>query len=316
MWKFARLVAKLFRLYRIDQQALKSEALPSHSLSAFKNFCFIFMASVTLPALSRTVTLRDGSVMPVIGLGVYEAEDTYKACMSALALGYRHIDTAQFYRNEAEVGRAVRESKIPRDKIFVTTKVWIDSFDKAGESVLASAKRLNIGVIDLVLLHAPVEQKRLGAYQSLEKLVEQGVCRSIGVSNFGVHHLEELLENCKIPPVVNQIELHPFFFRKGIVDFCSANGIVVQAYSPLAKGERVNDKTIKKISNEIGKTPAQVLLRWALTKVPVILPKSSKESRQAENAALEFDFTAEQLKVLDSLSAADGSCTWDPTTWK
>ena len=271
---------------------------------------------MSLPLLTRTVTLRDGAKMPIIGLGVYEAGDAYRACLSALAVGYRHIDTAQFYENEAEVGKAVRDSKVPRDQVFITTKVAVDAFDRAAASVVESAKKLNVGPIDLVLLHAPVLGERVKAYKELEQLCAKGVVKSIGVSNYGVHHLEELLAQCTIPPAVNQIEVHPFFLRGKIIDFCKQNGIVVQAYSPLARGTRLNNKTIRLVAKELGKSPAQVMLKWGLTKVPVILPKSSTRERQVENADLEFELSEAQQKALDSLAVADGNSCWDPTQWK
>ena len=174
---------------------------------------------------------------------------------------------------------------------------------------------LGIGPIDLVLLHAPVVGLRIEAYHELEALCSEGVCKSIGVSNYGVHHLEELLQVCKIPPAVNQIELHPFFHRRELVAFCHANGIIVQAYSPLGKGGLVQDSTILRLAALVGKSPAQVLLAWALAQVPVILPKSSRADRQRENASLDFTLPDEVMRELDGLARPNGGCTWDPTMW-
>jgi diketogulonate reductase-like aldo/keto reductase len=271
---------------------------------------------MALSMLTRSVALRDGSKMPIIGFGAFQLEDPYNTCLAALQVGYRHIDTAQYYRNEAEVGRAIRDCGIPRDQIYVTTKVIITGFDRAAQSIQDSAKKLNVGAIDLVLLHAPVEGKRLAAWAQLEGLVREGLVRTIGVSNYGVHHLEELLRVCKIPPAVNQIEVHPFFYRKEIVDFCKQNEIVVQAYSPLARSTRFTDKTLVKIAKETGRSPAQVMLRWSLTKVPVTLPKTSNKARMIENADLDFEFSAAQQSELDSLAKANETCIWDPTLWK
>ena len=253
--------------------------------------------------------------MPAVGLGVYEAADTKAACLSALAQGYRHIDTAQFYHNEAEVGAAVRECGVPREELFVTTKVWIDRFDRAEASVRESLAAMGLAYVDLCLLHAPVEGKRVAAYKALEKLHDEGLCRAIGVSNYGVAHLEEVLRECSVPPAVNQIELPPFFLRRDIVACCEANGVLVQAFSPLAKASRMDDPTIAAVAAEVGKTYAQVMLRWGLLHAPCVLPKSNHAARQAENAALDFDFSPEQRARLDALASPGGGCTWDPTKW-
>ncbi|WP_394845984.1 aldo/keto reductase [Pendulispora brunnea] len=264
------------------------------------------------------VKLPSGPSMPRVGLGVWQMPRgvTRDAVLSALRAGYRHIDTARIYGNEAEVGAAVRESGIPRDEIFVTTKLWNDDqgYDSALRAFDASMKRLGLDHVDLYLIHWPVQHKRRDSWRALEKLRAGGRVRSIGVSNFMVSHLEELLADANERPDVNQIEIHPFMQQREPRAFCKKHGIVVQAYSPLVRGHRLDHPEIRKVARRMDRTPAQVLLRWGLQHDLVVLPKSADPGRQKENAAI-FDFAldADAMSSLDALE--EGQATgWDPRT--
>jgi methylglyoxal/glyoxal reductase len=266
-----------------------------------------------------SVRLNNGVSLPQVGLGVYQAErgeETRNAVLAALACGYRHVDTARAYGNERDVGVALRESGVPREELFVTTKLWNDDqgYDEALRAFDASAARLDVGVIDLFLIHWPLPGKRLDSWRALERLFAEGRVRAIGVSNFMVHHLDELLAVAKVVPAVNQIEVTPFLQQREVRAHCAKHGIVVEAYSPLTRGQRLGDATVARVAREVGRSPAQVLLRWGLQHDMVILPKSTHAERIAENAAL-FDFTlpSEAMAALDALE--EGLVTgWDPRT--
>ncbi len=264
-----------------------------------------------------TLPLRSGTRIPQIGLGVWQAPagaPTRDAVATALRLGYRHIDTARIYQNEADVGAAIRDSGIPRDQVFVTTKLWNDDqgYDSALRAFDASAKRLGLEYLDLYLIHWPVPGKRLESWRALEALAAQSRARAIGVSNYLVPHLQELMTRANRPPDVDQIELSPFLQRRETVALCKQLGIVVEAYSPLTRGKRLNHPVIRAIAVELGKTPAQVLLRWGIQHDVVVLPKSVRAERIAENAQLfDFELTADQLARLDALEE-DLATGWDP----
>jgi len=270
-----------------------------------------------LNVTSAQVTLNNGRAMPQVGLGVWQAprgQVTRSAVQSALAQGYRHIDTARIYGNESDVGLAVRESGIPREEIFVTTKLWNDDqgFDSALRAFEQSLQRLGLDYIDLYLLHWPVKGKRLNSWEALERVYREGRARSIGVSNFLTPHLTELLDDCEVVPAANQIELTPFLQRRDTRALCGRHQIVVQAYSPLTRGEKFGHPLLVEAAHKLARTPAQVLLRWGIQHGHVVLPKSITPSRIAENAAL-FDFTLDGA----TMSALDGleenlTTGWDP----
>ncbi|OWY96133.1 Aldehyde reductase, partial [Phytophthora megakarya] len=215
-----------------------------------------------------TKTLPSGAEMPMIGLGVYLSEpgaETYNAVLSALKLGYRHIDTAQYYENEADVGRAIRDSGIPRNEIFVTTKLFISNwgYDKAITTTKESNEKLGLGYIDLYLLHAPGDvNTRNESWRALEELQEQGIIKDIGVSNFSEAHLEKLLKTARVKPCVNQVELHPWMTRSSLVKYCKEHDIHLQAFSPLARARKMDHPTLLEVANEVGATPAQVLVAF------------------------------------------------------
>ncbi|KAI0744923.1 Aldo/keto reductase [Earliella scabrosa] len=270
------------------------------------------------PALSLTSTtkLPSGYELPLLGLGVYQNDDCKPACLAALKHGYRHIDSAQMYRNEAEVGEAVRESGVPREHIFITSK--INSPDYGYERTLAavdrSLKRFQFDYIDLMLLHSPLSGKdaRLSAWKALIEARNQGKLRTIGVSNYGVKHLEEIKEAGLETPAVNQLEIHPFCQQKEIVEYCGKHGIVVEAYTPLIRG-RWND-TIVNIGKKYNKDPAQTLVRWSLQRGFIPLPKSAQPKRVVSNADVyDFELSADDMAAIDALDRGkDGAVTWNP----
>jgi diketogulonate reductase-like aldo/keto reductase len=272
---------------------------------------------MTTTAETARIKLNNGIEIPQVGLGVWQAargQVTQDAVRFALAQGYRHIDTARVYRNEEDVGEAVRRAEIPREKIFVTTKLWNDDqgFDSALRAFDASLKRLGLAYIDLYLLHWPVARHRLDSWQALERLYTEKRVRAIGVSNFLVPHLRELLEHAEVVPTVNQIELTPFLQRRETVAFCKEHEIAVEAYSPLTRGQKLSHPTVVEVAKRVARTPAQVLLRWSIQKSVIVLPKSTHEARITENAAL-FDFTldAQAMRALDGLEE-NLTTGWDP----
>jgi diketogulonate reductase-like aldo/keto reductase len=266
---------------------------------------------------TASLELLTGARIPQVGLGVWQSPRgaaTRDAVATALRVGYRHVDTARIYGNESDVGDGVREADVPREQVFVTTKLWNadQGYDDALRAFDASLKRLGLAYVDLYLLHWPVAGKRLDSWRALERLHEEKRARAIGVSNFLRPHLEELLARAKVVPAVNQIELSPFLQRREAVDFCASKGIVVEAYSPLTHGQRLDHRVVVGEAQRVKRTPAQVLLRWGIQKGFVVLPKSTREVRIRENAAL-FDFAldADAMSRLDALE--EGLVTgWDP----
>ncbi|AGT30922.1 glyoxal reductase [Geobacillus genomosp. 3] len=259
-------------------------------------------------SLQDCAVLHNGVQMPWVGLGVYkvkEGDEVKSAVRTALEVGYRHIDTAAFYENEEGVGQAIRESGIPREQVFVTTKVW--NTDQGYETTLkafdASLKKLRFDYVDLYLVHWPVKGKYKETYKALEKLYKDGYVRAIGVSNFQIHHLKDVMADCEIKPMVNQVEYHPRLTQKELQSFCQENGIQLEAWSPLMRGEILTEPTIVEIGKKYGKTPAQVVLRWDLQHGVVTIPKSVTPARIKENADLfGFSLTEEEMKRIDALN--------------
>jgi diketogulonate reductase-like aldo/keto reductase len=247
-----------------------------------------------ITSISDRTVLRNGVTMPWLGLGVYQIEDgeaVKQAVRTAVSAGYRSIDTASLYGNEAGVGEAVRDCGVPRDRLFITTKVW--NSDQGFSSTLAaferSLRKLGLDYIDLYLIHWPVKGKYKDTWRALEKLYTDGVVRAIGVSNFQIHHLEDLMATANVMPMVNQVEYHPKLAQKPLRDFCRANDIQLEAWSPLMQG-RLDDPILYDIAAGYGKSPAQIVLRWDLQNEVVTIPKSANPARIAENARI-FDFT-------------------------
>jgi len=263
------------------------------------------------------LTLANGVRIPQMGLGVFRTspgEETRRVVRDALSCGYRHIDTASVYKNEADVAQAVRDVGLPREEVFLTTKIWNQDqgFDETLRAFDQALSRMKLEFVDLLLLHWPVVGKRLSSWRAFERIQAEGRARSIGVSNFMPHHLEELLAHCQVPPAVDQVELSPFLQQSELRKLCAHNNIVVEAYSPLTKGFKLNHPTVTRIAGESRATPAQVLLAWGLLKGLVVLPKSIQPSRMAENlAALDLQLSDAQLSILDGLE--EGLVTgWDP----
>lgn len=267
----------------------------------------------TIPSLP----LGGGTKIPQIGLGVWQAargSASHDAVAAALRLGYRHVDTAQAYGNEHDVGEAIRSSGLKREEVFVTTKLWNDDqgYDSARRAFDASLARLGFDYVDLYLLHWPVADKRLDSWRALEKLHSEGRARAIGVSNFLVPHLEELLAHANLPPSVNQIEVHPFHQQRDTRAFCEVQGITVEAYSPLTHGTLIDHAVVTSVARTVQRSNAQVLLRWGIQHGMVVLPKSVSAVRIAENADV-FDFALgpREMRLLDDLERGHAT-GWDP----
>ncbi|EOV9526161.1 aldo/keto reductase [Bacillus cytotoxicus] len=255
-----------------------------------------------------TTTLHNGVKMPMLGLGVYKAkegEEVKRAVKTALEIGYRSIDTAAVYENESGVGEAVRNSGIPREELFITTKVWNDhqGYEETLQAFEKSLEKLQMDYVDLYLIHWPVRGKYIDTYRALEKLYKEGKVRAIGVSNFHQHHLEHLLANCHVKPMVNQVELHPMLAQFELRDFCQNKQIQMEAWSPLMRGREVFEHPIiQEIASKYNKTPAQIILRWDIQSGIVTIPKSVTPSRIKENFTIfDFSLTEDEMKQIDTL---------------
>jgi 2,5-diketo-D-gluconate reductase A len=247
--------------------------------------------------------LADGNQIPQLGLGVWQIPNgptCVKAVRWALELGYRHIDTAQAYGNEESVGRALRESGVPRDEVFITTKFWPGSRDPVAEAE-RSLSRLGIDFVDLYLIHWP-QGGPTWAWPGMEQAREKGYTHSIGVSNFDVRELDEVIAKATFPPVVDQVQFSPFEYRRKLLEAAGERAIAVEAYSPLGTGRHLGNKTVKRLASRVGRTPAQVLLRWCVQHNLIVIPKSTHRDRIEENARI-FDFTlsAPDMAALDAL---------------
>ena len=261
---------------------------------------------------SPLLPLNNGREIPQLGFGVYKvpADETGKAVRSALEAGYRHIDTAALYGNEAGVGAGIRVSGVPREDIFVTTKVWNDDhgYDRTLAAFDASLDRLGFDYVDLYLIHWPVPSRDLyvDTWRALERIVAEGRARSIGVSNFSPQHLDRLIEETDTVPVLNQVELHPLLAQTGLRKYGDAHGILTEAWSPLARGRVLDSDVIDRIADKYDKSPAQVVIRWHLDLGTVVIPKSVTPSRIAENFDV-FDFAldAEDLAAIATLDRGE-----------
>jgi len=267
--------------------------------------------------LDRSVTLPGGVRMPILGLGVFQSPPgkvTREAVKAALELGYRHVDTARVYGNERDVAAAIAESGLARAEVFVTTKLWNSDqgYDAALAAFEKSVDRLG-GPPDLYLIHFPVAGTRMESWRALVHLLEERRVRAIGVSNYTVRHLEELLAESPVVPAVNQVEIHPFLYQRELLAFCRSKGIQLEAYAPLVKGQRMDDPVLRRIAAAHGKTPAQVLVRWCIEHEVVAIPKSVRRERIAENAqVLDFSLAPEEVAALDALDEGFRT-SWDPT---
>jgi 2,5-diketo-D-gluconate reductase A len=259
--------------------------------------------------LGQTRPLADGNAIPLLGLGVWqvpEGPETENAVRWALELGYRHIDTAQAYENEKSVGRAIRASGVPREEIFITTKFRPRSKDPVARAE-ESLRRLGVEQIDLYIIHWPGGGPTW-AWPGMERARERGYAHSIGVSNFSVKDLDEVLEVAETPPVLNQVQFSAIKYRRKLLDACEEHNIVLEAYSPLGTGKYLSDRRIVEIAENVGRTPAQVLLRWCLQRNVPVIPKSTHRERIEENAAIfDFQLPDEDMASLDALDETDGT---------
>ncbi len=258
--------------------------------------------------LQTTKRLANGIEMPIFGLGVYKMTDpqeTIEAITTALQVGYRAIDTASLYHNEEQVGEAIRHSGVPRNDIFVTTKVWNtdQGFDNTLRAFEESLKKLDMDYVDLYLTHWPVEGKYTETYRAIERLYEEKLIRVPGVSNHHKQHIEEILKVAQTPPMVNQIEAHPYLSQEPLRAFCKEHNIAVTAWSPLGRGGVLIDETILKMGDKYGKSTAQIVLRWHIQNDILVIPKSVTPSRIEENARIfDFELTEEDMRSLNNLN--------------
>ncbi|TNE64388.1 MAG: aldo/keto reductase [Alphaproteobacteria bacterium] len=267
------------------------------------------------------IILNDQNAIPQIGLGVWQtpSEDTADVVATALEAGYRHVDTAAVYRNEKGVGEGVRRSGLPRDEVYVTTKIWNDNqgYDATMVAFEKCLGRLQFDYVDLLLIHWPSAYRGLyvDTWKALVKLKEEGRARSIGVSNFDVEHLERITGETGVVPVLNQIELHPTFQQRRLREAHAKLGIATESWSPLGRGKLFEDPTVLRIAAKYGRTTAQVVIRWHLDSGLIVIPKSVTPSRIVENLdSLSFRLDADDMAAMAALDTVDGRCGPDPNT--
>jgi 2,5-diketo-D-gluconate reductase A len=275
------------------------------------------MTAVEVTADGRAHRLADGNQIPMLGLGVWQVPSG-AACVNAvqwaLELGYRHIDTAQAYENEESVGQALRASGIPRDELFITTKFFPRRKDPVAGAE-ESLRRLGLDYVDLYLVHWP-ERGPTWAWPGMARARELGYARSIGISNFSASEVEKVLSSSTVPPVVNQVDFSPVKYRAGLLQACQRQNIVLEAYSPLGTGRNLGRREVKRIAQRVGRSPAQVLLRWCVQHGLPVIPKSTHRERIAENAEI-FDFVlpADVMAELDALDKTGGTDRSNERKW-
>ena len=267
------------------------------------------MTTGAVTADGRDRVLEDGNELPMLGLGVWQVPngpECVSAVRWALELGYRHLDTAQAYGNEESVGQALRESGVPRDEVFITTKFYPARKDPAVEAE-QSLRRLGVDHVDLYIIHWPAGGPSW-AWPGMERARELGYSRSIGVSNFDVDELTQVTAASSVAPVVNQVQFSPFVYRRALLETCEQSGVALEAYSPLGTGRHISDETVERIAERVGHTPAQVLLRWCVQRGVPVIPKSTHRERIEENAQI-FDFTlsGQDMAALDALDETGGT---------
>ena len=267
-----------------------------------------------MKSLVDTYKLNDGNRIPCVGFGTWQStgEEAYNAVLWALKAGYRHIDTAAVYGNEEMVGKAIKDSKIPREELYITTKLWNDvrGYEETKKAFNESLTKLGLDYVDLYLIHWPNPVKyrqnhlemNIESYKAMEYLVKEGKIKSIGVSNFLIHHLKDLMASTSIVPAVNQIKLHPGLLQEEVVEFCRANDILLEAYSPLGTGKVLEAKELVDLANKYSKSVAQICIRYSLQKGFLPLPKSVNEGRIYTNAdVFDFNLSDEDMKIIDNM---------------
>lgn len=269
-----------------------------------------------------TVKLNNGNYIPSIGFGtsLIEGDECIKVIKTAIESGYRHIDTAAAYKNEIEIGKAIKMSNIKREELFITSKVWKDSmgYEKTLKSFDNTLKNLNLEYVDLFLIHWPNNNdKKLNVetWKALEKIYKEGRAKSIGVSNFLKKHLEIILDNSDIVPAVNQIEFHPGLVRKETIEFCKKKNIVIEAWAPLGKGKMLNNEILINMAQKYNKSVAQCCLKWCLQNEVIPLPKSGNKERMKQNLNLyDFEISKEDMNIINNMEFFAGS-DMDPNTF-
>ncbi|HFI0149865.1 TPA: aldo/keto reductase [Streptococcus suis] len=265
--------------------------------------------------------MNNGLTIPAVGFGTYQSQDgeeVYQAVLAALKAGYRHIDTAALYGNEASIGQAIKDSGIPREELFITTKLWNDAhgYEEAKEAFAISLEKLGLDYVDLYLIHWPNpvairdrwQEANAATWKAMEELVAAGKIRTIGVSNFMVHHLEELLKTATIVPAVNQIRLAPGVYQEDIVAYCKDKGIIIEAWSPLGRGELFSHPTMLTLAEKYGKTVAQIALAWSWAHDFLPLPKSVTESRIIENLDFQdIELEEEDIQKITAITGVTGA---------
>jgi diketogulonate reductase-like aldo/keto reductase len=261
--------------------------------------------------------LSDGHEIPLLGLGVWQVPDgaeCVNAVRWALELGYRHIDTAQAYGNEESVGQGLRESGVPREEIFLTTKFYPGGRDPAA-AAKQSLRRLGVDHVDLYIIHWP-QGGPTWAWPGMEQALEEGSTRSIGVSNFSVQELGEVISAGSVPPVANQVQFSPFEYRRQLLETCERDGVALEAYSPLGTGRHLRDAAVREIAQAVGRTPAQVLLRWCVERNIPVIPKSTHRERIEENAQIfDFGLSEDQVAALDALDHTNRTSEARESKW-
>ncbi len=270
-------------------------------------------------AIKTRVRLNNGVEMPVLGLGVYQMSSggqAKTACLDAIAAGYRLIDTASMYGNESDVGAAVAQSGLDREELFITTKVWNNDhgYDRTLKAFQRSQAALGLDYIDLYLIHWPGGGLRKETWKAMEKLLHDGKCRAVGVSNYTIAHLKETIGYADVVPAVNQVEFHPWLFQNDLLEFCKKERIQLEAYSPLARARKLDSPILERIGSHYGKTPTQIMIRWGLQHGLVEIPKSTHKERIRENADV-FDFQIDDpdMKEIDSIDN-ERRVSWDPSS--
>lgn len=267
---------------------------------------------MSITDIKGSFKLNNGVEMPYLGLGVFEldnGDEGINIIKYALEVGYRHIDTASFYHNESSVGDAIRQSNVDRKEIFVTSKVWNSEqgYDKTLKSFDDSLNRLGFEYLDLYLVHWAVKGKYVDTWKALEHLYKEGRVKAIGVSNFLIHHIEDILQSGEVVPMVNQVEFHPRLMRKDLMNFCKEHNIQYEAWAPLMQGKILTHDTIKKLADKYSKTPAQIIIHWDIQNGVVTIPKSSRKERVLSNSQIfDFELSADEMNLINDLDRNEG----------